>query len=1029
MKSVLSSLIHFRISVCFTLLLTLISGEIYSHHYQTSTYTEANGLANSMIYSIVQDTAGIIWIGRRAGISSYDGRNFYNYNVTDGLKTASYAFLRVDEKHCLWALPESGTLFLLRFDGTKWQTGSSSKGLLPDFHASYTSFDVIYKQDKPLALIGTSEKGLFVYKDSHWRNYSSAQGLQGKRINSARGFEGKIYVATEKGLFLLDNDIVKPYQDSGSSQLAGNILAMERQGKLLWLLGEDWLGFLSEGKFTMVAEGFKIPFLDIRWNRFLYPGQNGKIYFGDPHSVSFYDMAIKRIVTIDRNSGLISDGGTSVLIDRELNTWITGYRGITKISSERFASFTENEGLAQNEVASAMEIGQGRYVFGHEGVLTFFDGKTLTPFDLDPLDAAPDYKTRVLDMQKDSNNNLWIAASSLGVACIDRNRRVTWYHENQGLPGIAYSIAIVPSGQIYAATSTGLFRFDKGRFSIIDLKQSRQLGIRKILPGNNGQLYLSTLSSGLFLLNGTHVESYVSKENRLANSTYTILTDSHGRIWVGTGAGLYELADKELKQVNQNGLIISTPVFVILEDRQGSLWFGTDNGVLRWNKDHTLNHFTTSDGLSGLETNRAAGFIDSKSHIWFGTNNGITVFRPELDYKPGQVPPPKIRILSVISDADTLDPSGQNDFSYDQNDFVFNARVISLINEQQVYIRYFLEGFDTGWSNEVQYSTNQFSFNNLEPGTYRFHIKARNSLGIWSEEIMSAPFTVLPPFWLRWWFIGLVFIFFSGLILMTGRFILVHRFNSRLQQEVDLRTMELQKSEKALMESNAAKDSFFSIIAHDLRNPFNVILGYLDLLTCDDADYSEKEQRKILLKLKSASVRTIDLLENLLTWAQAQRGSLPFNPEKFNLSEVIADNINLHDTFAHSKDISLIPRIERDIKVFADRNMISTVIRNLISNALKFTFPGGTVIIGVEIHENENVVVYVKDNGMGISPAVLDNLFKIEQRTVCKGTANETGTGLGLILCKEFIEKNGGKIQVTNNSDTGSTFSFTLPVA
>ena len=361
-----------------------------------------------------------------------------------------------------------------------------------------------------------------------------------------------------------------------------------------------------------------------------------------------------------------------------------------------------------------------------------------------------------------------------------------------------------------------------------------------------------------------------------------------------------------------------------------------------------------------------------------------------------------------------------------RSDISFNARVISLINEQQVFVRYYVEGFDTGWLKELPYTGNSFVYNNLRPGSYRFFLKARNSIGTWSDPVVSATFTIRSPFWLRWWFLTLALLLFSGMIYITTRFILINRYKNQLKDEVNLRTLELRKSEIQLTESNVAKDTFFSIIAHDLRNPFNSILGFLDLLTSDDSDYSESEQKEILLQLKSASVRTFDLLENLLTWARAQRGSLPFEPAPFPLREVIADNLNLFDTAAHSKNISLINKGKEDLRVFADRNMISAVVRNLISNALKFTFPGGAITIGMELQDSETILVYVKDNGTGIPPDILENLFKIEQRTMARGTANETGTGLGLILCKEFIEKNGGTIRVSSTPGEGSTFSFTL---
>jgi signal transduction histidine kinase len=183
----------------------------------------------------------------------------------------------------------------------------------------------------------------------------------------------------------------------------------------------------------------------------------------------------------------------------------------------------------------------------------------------------------------------------------------------------------------------------------------------------------------------------------------------------------------------------------------------------------------------------------------------------------------------------------------------------------------------------------------------------------------------------------------------------------------------------------------------------------------------------MLLKLQSVSSRTFNLLENLLTWAQAQRGSLPFEPSAFLLSDVISENLSLVETTAHHKNILLVNKGKEDFRIFADRNMVSTAVRNLISNALKFTFPGGMIIIGTELQDPQTILFYVKDNGMGMSPAILENLFKIDERTVIKGTANETGTGLGLILCKEFVEKNRGKIHVSSIEGTGSTFSFTLP--
>ncbi|MEI6684284.1 MAG: ATP-binding protein [Bacteroidota bacterium] len=1004
----------------------MVCAEMHAQRYQSMSYTEANGLANSMIFDIVQDSSGVIWIGRRLGISSYNGTSFYNYNVSDGLRSASYAYLTIDEKAKIWALPESGGLFLSQYDGGKWQSLLSDSPPPPEMTATYTSLDIQYEKGTAMIMVGTQDKGFIFYKDHKWNRYTTSDGIPGKTVNCVRGFAGAAYVASDKGLTVFRDGRFKPVNDVGTGLLSGDILSMDRHGNFLWLLGEGWLGYITGGKFTMTASGFHLPLNGMGRRCFLHSGRDGKVYFGNSFKVFSFTRASGKLELLDRSNGLISEGGTSALVDREMNTWITGYRGITKIPSERFASFAEENGLFSNEVASGMEISPGKYIFGHDGAVTFYDGKEMTRQVLNPVRGEANYETRVIEIQKGSNGDLWLAVSSLGVARLDKNRHISWYHENEGLLGVAYSIAVTPSGQILAGTTRGLFEFSNGRFSQVDLGKANNMAYRKVFPGADGSLYLATINDGLFFKRGKEIISITSPDNTLANNVFAYYPDTKNRQWVGTAAGLYEIAGRELKRVNKDGLMINRPVYLILEDHSGNLWVGTDNGVYRWD-GKVLSHFTVNDGLSGQDINRSAGFTDSFNHIWFGTNNGVTVFRPELDYKPCEVPAPKVILLPVVVGKDSLNPLSDKQLQYDLNDLAFNARVISLINEHQVYIRYYLEGFDTNWSKEVLYDGSRFTYNNLSPGTYRFYVKARNSIGTWSGQVVSARFIIDPPFWLRWWFITTAVLLFSGMVYITARFVTTNRYKNSLKEQVDLQTLELRNSEMKLMESNAAKDSFFSIIAHDLRNPFNAILGFLDLLTEEDCDLSDAERQTMLLQLKSAAVRTIDLLDNLLTWARAQRGSLPFEPVKFLLSETISDNLALFAATAQGKDISLINEGKDNCHVYADRNMISTVIRNLVSNALKFTYPGGTIIIGMKQQDPQTISVYIRDNGVGIPQGNIGSLFKIEHRTIGMGTANETGTGLGLILCKEFIEKNGGTMDVQSAPGTGSTFTFTIP--
>jgi len=400
-----------------------------------------------------------------------------------------------------------------------------------------------------------------------------------------------------------------------------------------------------------------------------------------------------------------------------------------------------------------------------------------------------------------------------------------------------------------------------------------------------------------------------------------------------------------------------------------------------------------------------------------------------LDYLPKQVPPPLLALLFAESGNDSLNLDKNIVFPRSQNNPTFHFKALSFIDEKKVVYRYKLEGLDTAWSQEVFYQNNSVKYNNLKPGTYRFGVKAGNSIGIWTEPVYSNIITVQQPLWFRWWFLLGIIVLLGGISTLLGWFVLVARYNARLERMVSERTRELEHSEQMLKESNQAKDNFFSIIAHDLKSPFNVILGMLDLLTTGYSEYSDEERQTMLIRLKNASTRTIDLLENLLTWAMAQKGMLPFKPVDFDILEIVHENVMLFESAAHSKDILINLKVEKGLLVRADRNMVNTVVRNLISNAIKFTLPGGTISINFVPDYHNQIMVSVKDTGVGMPPETQNNLFKIEKRAVVKGTNNEMGTGLGLILSKDFIEKNDGRIWVESEEGLGSTFHFTLPAA
>jgi len=237
---------------------------------------------------------------------------------------------------------------------------------------------------------------------------------------------------------------------------------------------------------------------------------------------------------------------------------------------------------------------------------------------------------------------------------------------------------------------------------------------------------------------------------------------------------------------------------------------------------------------------------------------------------------------------------------------------------------------------------------------------------------------------------------------------------------------EIMRKNEELTLINAEKDKFFSIITHDLRGPFNSIMGFTQLLAemVNEKDSPEiVEYSDIILK---SSEKAMDLLNNLMEWTRSQTGRMKYNPEYFELNVFLQPVLHLFDEIAGQKSISVTKNLPASAPVFADKAMIGTIFRNMISNAIKFTLQGGEVTISAEVGLN-NLTVAVSDNGIGIPKESIKRLFRIDQNFSTQGTSKESGTGLGLILCKEFVDKNKGKIWVESEEGKGSTFYFTIP--
>lgn len=270
-----------------------------------------------------------------------------------------------------------------------------------------------------------------------------------------------------------------------------------------------------------------------------------------------------------------------------------------------------------------------------------------------------------------------------------------------------------------------------------------------------------------------------------------------------------------------------------------------------------------------------------------------------------------------------------------------------------------------------------------------------------------------------------LFISLSILLVLLIFFFVRYNASARIAKVLKEKNNVIEDQKAKLEQMINTKDRFFSIIAHDLKNPFNSLLGYADLAYNDFDEISDTEKKSHLNVIKQSGQQIYALLDNLLTWSRAQSGRIDFNPEPVNLTENIENAIELVRSSADNKLISLFTDFSKDVIVKADKNMLSTILRNLLTNAIKFTPDKGMITVSTHIN-SKKVSVSITDTGVGMNEDELSRLFKLDGNLKKEGTNNETGTGLGLILCQEFMMLHKSKIIAESTPGKGSTFSFSL---
>jgi signal transduction histidine kinase len=474
----------------------------------------------------------------------------------------------------------------------------------------------------------------------------------------------------------------------------------------------------------------------------------------------------------------------------------------------------------------------------------------------------------------------------------------------------------------------------------------------------------------------------------------------------------------------------SNIIYDIVEDDQNNLWFTTGNGLARFNPDdNAIRSYTLEEGVQGMEFNIKAVFRGEDGELFFGGMDGFISFYPDSLRANDYLPPVKITSFEKENNGIRSRVGVYNneiDLTYRDYSFTIEFSALDFSDPLKNQYVYQLEPLSDKW---IDIGNRRFvHFTNLPPGRYVFRVKGTNNDGFWNPTGTAIIISIAPP----WWKSGYAYAAYLLFMLLTVAFVIRWRGmklteeKKILEQKVRERTEEIERQKDKLDELNTTKDKFFSILAHDLKSPFTSLYSMSEVLSGNYDSMDESDKRTGLKKIHKSAELIFKLLENLLVWARSQRGGMVFNPVRFNLSRIVEVNINLHKAAAAEKGITLGNKVTEDIFAYGDWEMIDTVLRNLINNAVKFT-PGEKTVEVEVMDDGQQLEVLVRDEGVGISSENMQRLFRIDVKHKTTGTAGETGTGLGLILCREFVEQNGGKIWCESSGNSGTVFHFTIP--
>ncbi|MFI8378194.1 two-component regulator propeller domain-containing protein [Leeuwenhoekiella sp. NPDC079379] len=1050
-----------------------------------------NNITQRAVSTIAQDQQGFIWLGTNGlGLNKYNGIDYTPYqfssqdstSLSNSLIHATY----VDSQNKVWVATETG-LNVYNRD----QDNFKRIPLIENLGSGMISVQAILEHEDGSILVGTHQHGLFEV-NSH--NYTSKafktaglKQINNLLINSLASFDNRYLLGTNLGVFELDvaNQLIKPFSINtlkGKVSVKNAIKTMQVDHK-----GNIWLGTINQGLIKIdknengrfVIKEFPITskrvlsLLNTPRNTILCGTENDGLFELSPNGEllnHYYNTKFK-------DTGIKSNSIWSLFLDNQERIWIGYYNNGVGVFDRFYDKFKDLESkpnypnsLQSSSVTGIQKDELDRLWLGIDGGgIDVYDTKSNIFTHL--LDTENTIATglRSADVQtlfKDSKGTLWVGTWDYGIYALEKdskkfinytisntngklssNRVSSFSEDSKGIIWIGTFSHGIHSFNPYTKEFSNYNQkiFKENNLNYSDVRKVYVDSEDNLWIGGNAGLYKFKTTDNNYALENLTAQLYKDGGSKNPKSlVIEIYEDSSKNIWIGTdlaGLSKYEMNTNTFSWVELAKGFNKITVSKVIEDESGFLWIAGNNGLTHIDKNkNILKSYSTTDGLLANDFNGAA-YKDENGQIYFGSYEGVNYFNPKelpvnrntpsvylsdlklfnASVKPGT----KKSVLDRV-----ISQTNKVTFNHEQSVFTIDYAAIDFTRPENIQFAYYLEGFEDNW-NYVQ-NTRSATYTNLPSGNYIFNVKAANSDGIWSDDIVKLRITVLRP----WWFSNLAFVSYLFLLIATS-YIIYNFINARLKAK---RAIEQERKNHLQEEAlNAKKIQFFTNISHEFRTPLTLILSPLDAIL-KDASVPEKLKNKHRIIHKNTT-RLKRLIDELMDFRKLQFNKIPLHVSEFDIRTLVSEILDYFHEEAHQRNIVLSLEIRNDLKsIWADKNKLEKIIFNILSNAFKSTSNNGIITLHVSLKKKyifkripntptEALEISIEDTGKGIAT---DELEKIFDRFYQIKELNEQyfgGTGIGLEVVSSFVNLHKGEIYVESEIGVGTKFRILIPIS